>query len=491
MPADDDRAATAGPPRTARARRVLGVALTAVLLPASLAGCVAVTTGEAGGRATRSAGDGGNEGTGDGTVGSGDRIAGTVDLRRTPGQLPATLDATVRSLREYWSEQLPAVYDQPFRELAGGVQAKTEASGAWSCGGQRVTYADVQGNAFYCGGPQDDYIAFDAASLLPQLNEQFGSLTPSVVMAHEFGHAIQARIAVDAPSVVRELQADCFAGAWVAFAQDSDTDPVTVAASALDSSVRALPALRDQPGTPATNPNAHGLAFDRVNAYQTGYEEGAARCARFPEGDVVVTELPFRTTVEAQSGGDLPYADTVQFAVDDLDAYWPAAVPGLATGATWQDPQPTPVGDRPLPDCAGDEGYDPGAVAAYCAPSNAVVWSDATLAQVHASLGDVGAASALALAWARSGQVQADVPSSGTAAQLQQVCATGAWLASVGSGGESGGGSEVSLSPGDIDEGLFAALSPLAPSQRDQVESSSFERASAYRTGLLGGIDEC
>jgi predicted metalloprotease len=396
------------------------------------------------------------------------------------------VEATTRSLRKYWTDEMPRIYGQRFRELRGGIQAKTESSRAWSCGGQRVTYDEMKGNAFYCGGPRDDYIAYDAGFLLPQLNEQFGSLTPSVVLAHEFGHAIQARADVDAPSVVRELQADCFAGAWVAFAQRSSDGPVTVAASALDSSVRALPALRDLPGTAATNPQAHGLAFDRVNAYQTGYEDDAERCAQFPRGDVVVTELPFDTVAEAQSGGNLPYRDTVHFAVDSLDGYWPAALPGLGAGTTWQDPDPTSVGDRPLPRCPGDEGYDPAAVAAYCASSNDVVWSDATLVQVHAALGDVGAASALSLAWARSGQVQAGIPDSGITAQLQQVCATGAWLASLGPNY-----SAVSLSPGDIDEGLFAALSPLAPGQTKEVEGSSFERADAYRKGLLGGLEKC
>ena len=104
-----------------------------------------------------------------------------------------------------------------------------------------------------------------------------------------------------------------------------------------------------------------------------------------------------------------------------------------------------------------------------------------------AALGDVGAASALSLAWARSGQVQAGLPSRGTPAQLQQVCATGAWVSSVGSGPTAA----VRLSPGDIDEGLFAALSPFAPSEGEQVEIDSFERADAYRTGLLGGLRGC
>ena len=413
--------------------------------------------------------------------------ADAVRLLREPGDLEVTLAATTQSLRTFWAEQMPRVYDTPFEDLAGGVQAKTESSAPWSCGGQRFDYSDVRGNAFYCGGPGDDYIAYDATSLLPQLNEQHGALTPSVVLAHEMGHAIQPRAGVDAPSVVLELQADCFAGAWVAFAEDSTSDPVAVDPSALDSSVRAIPALRDQPGTPATNPNAHGLAFDRVNAYQTGYEDGMERCARFPDGDVVVTELPFRTVAEAQSGGDLPYAQTLQFAVANLDAFWRAALPELASGTTWRSPQPSPVDQPPLSPCPDDEGFDPAAVAAYCAPSNAVGWSDASLARVHGSLGDVAAASVLALAWAQAGQEQADVPSSGAGARLEQVCATGAWVAAVGSDQ----GSPVSLSPGDIDEALFAVLTPLTPNEGEEVESSSFERATAFRTGLLGGLDEC
>jgi predicted metalloprotease len=463
--------------------RALLVAATGVVLAVMASGCTVSVSTDRSGRSDSAPPSPSTTQESPGTA----PTVGHVELRSTPGELPATLAATTRSLREYWSEQLPAVYGRRFQELRGGFQATTESSEPWRCGGQRLTYTDVRGNAFYCGGPQDDYIAYDDASLLPQLNEQFGSLTPSVVLAHEMGHAVQARAGVDAPSVVRELQADCFAGAWVAFAQHSSRDPVSVAASALDSSVRALPALRDQPGTAATNAQAHGLAFDRVNAYQTGYESGASRCARFPQGDVVVTELPFQTVEDAQSGGNLPYPQTVQFAVESLDGYWPAALPGLGAGTEWQDPDPTPVGDRSLPDCPGDDGYDPAAVAAYCASSNTVAWSDPTLAQVQDALGDVGAASALSLAWARSGQVQAGIPDSGVAAQLQQVCATGAWLSSVGSDSSA----EVELSPGDIDEGLFAALSPLAPGQSEEVEGSSFERADAYRKGLLGGLERC
>jgi predicted metalloprotease len=413
--------------------------------------------------------------------------AGTVVLGSAPGDLAGTLAATEDSLRTFWADQMPAVFDKPFTDLRGGFQPKTPGSTAWTCGGKKVTYSDVKDNAFYCGGDDDDYIAYDAADLLPALNKAYGALTPSVVLAHEMGHAVQARVGVQAPSVVMELQADCFAGAWVAFAQASAADAVSIDESGLDTSVRAIPALRDKPGTPATNPGAHGLGFDRVNAYQTGYEQGVARCATFPQGDVTVTELPFRTVAEAQTGGDLAYQDTVPFAVDSLDTFWSSALTELGEGASWTAPDRTPVAQPPLPECADDIGYDVDAVAAYCASSNDVAWADAALAQVHDRIGDLGTATTLSLAWARSAQQQAGLETTRTTAELQQVCLTGAWVAALAAQPDS----QVSLSPGDIDEGLITVLSPLSPEETSEVRGTSFERADAYRTGLLRGLTAC
>jgi hypothetical protein len=191
-------------------------------------------------------------------------VLAVVDLLNRPADLDQTLEATAGSLREFWAAELPRIYDERFEDLAGGIQPKTENSPPWTCNRERLTYDDIRGNAFYCGGEDDDYIAYDAANLMPELNESFGALTPAVVLAHEFGHAVQHRAEVDAPSVVIELQADCLAGAWVAYAQTSASDPLTVVETALDSSIRA----RDQPGTAAINPKAHGLGFDRVNAFR-------------------------------------------------------------------------------------------------------------------------------------------------------------------------------------------------------------------------------
>jgi hypothetical protein len=126
-------------------------------------------------------------------------------------------------------------------------------------------------------------------------------------------------------------------------------------------------------------------------------------------------------------------------------------------------------------------------VAALCAPTDTVAWRDASLVALHDSVGDVAAASALSLSWARSGQLHAGLPSTGSQVQLQQVCFTGAWLSTLASDRSS----RVTLSPGDIDEALFAVLTPLSPTQVGEVRSSSFERADAFRKGLLRGLAGC
>ncbi len=427
----------------------------------------------------RAARDGGDD--------SGAKAATTaVVLRNRPADLNQTLAATAGSLREFWSAELPRIYHKPFEDLAGGIQPKTEDSPPWTCNGERVTYQDIRGNAFYCGGQDDDYIAYDAAFLMPRLNKSFGALTPAVVLAHEFGHAIQHRAGVAAPSVVIELQADCFAGAWVAYAQTSTSDPAAVEETALNSSIRAIPLLRDQPGTAATNPQAHGLGFDRVNAFQTGYESGAGRCATFPNGNVVVTELPFRTPAELQTGGNLDFVAAVPFFVGHLDSYWAAALPQIPGSPAYQRPTPHPAPSLPLPQCATDPGYDREAVTAYCVSSNTVSWATAPLARLHVAIGDLATGAALSESWARAAQAQADLSTTGADAELQQVCFTGAWVSSLASSR-----SPVQLSPGDVDEALFTVLSPLSTNEAHAVQSTSFERTDAFRTGVLDGFAAC
>ena len=113
-----------------------------------------------------------------------------------------------------------AVYGAPFEPLAGfyAYGPDTEMP---PCG-PRPAYEEIADNAFYC--PDDDIIAGDEVPLIPQLNEQFGPFTVAIVFAHEYGHAVQARFGTSDRTVVPEMQADCFAGAWTQWVADGERE---------------------------------------------------------------------------------------------------------------------------------------------------------------------------------------------------------------------------------------------------------------------------
>ena len=67
-------------------------------------------------------------------------------------------------------------------------------------------------NATYC--PDDAAIAFDVRFLLA-LWEDIGEIAPVAVLAHEWGHHVQALGSVPEFSLQRELQADCYAGMYL------------------------------------------------------------------------------------------------------------------------------------------------------------------------------------------------------------------------------------------------------------------------------------
>ena len=53
--------------------------------------------------------------------------------------------------------------------------------------------------------------------MIYELAERFSPSVVAVVMAHEFGHAVQSRtdeLDRNVPTIYTEQQADCFSGAW-------------------------------------------------------------------------------------------------------------------------------------------------------------------------------------------------------------------------------------------------------------------------------------
>ncbi len=137
-------------------------------------------------------------------------------------------------------------------------------------------------SAFYCA--QADFMVYDDGEqgALFRLANELGPSILTVVLAHEFGHAIQARageLDQGLPTIATEQQADCFAGAWVARAVRGEADGVAFTDADVRIGLSGMIAVRDPIGTDQLDAGGHGSAFDRVGAFQVGFVEGPARCA--------------------------------------------------------------------------------------------------------------------------------------------------------------------------------------------------------------------
>lgn len=98
---------------------------------------------------------------------------------------------------------------------------------------------------------------------------------------------------MSARTVTSELQADCFSGAWSRHAQDDGVFDVNAADQ--DAALAGVLDLRDTPGTSKIDPNAHSSGFDRVSAFQDGYDNGLEKCKEYRDDEPMVLELPFST----------------------------------------------------------------------------------------------------------------------------------------------------------------------------------------------------
>jgi len=200
--------------------------------------------------------------------------------------------AAADSLDTYWADQLQSSYRSTNVVLFTG-QATTGCGGATSASGP-----------FYC--PSDETIYLDTA-FYDDLRTRYGStggpLAEIYVIAHEWAHHIQNAAGImdgldrqdtgpASDSVRLELQADCFAGAWVGAAstiRNDDgvvfLDPVTDAHIA--DALSAASAIGDDRIQEATQGQVtpetwtHGSSDQRQRWFTTGLNGGPNACNLF------------------------------------------------------------------------------------------------------------------------------------------------------------------------------------------------------------------
>ncbi|MCO1659782.1 neutral zinc metallopeptidase [Pseudonocardia humida] len=187
-------------------------------------------------------------------------------------QYQNVVSGSLALLEDYWAETLPTLGGTYSSPRSYTYYRSDEGSGP-SCGGQPAPAR----NAFYC--PAGDFIAWDETGLLIPYYVSSGDFAASFVLAHEFGHAMQARLGgQERYGVLRELQADCFAGAWSRWVSQRGL----LEAGDLDEATLAVISARDVPSVEWTDPAAHGSGFERTRAFGDGFEAGAQACYPAP-----------------------------------------------------------------------------------------------------------------------------------------------------------------------------------------------------------------
>lgn len=129
-------------------------------------------------------------------------------------------------------------------------------------------------NAFYC---QLTHGIYYDTNLLAREFDRVGDFASAVVIAHEWGHAVQGLRDIFRQSrytIETELQADCFAGAY---ARDANRRGLLEPGDS-DEAAELLYKIGDPAHVPWYARGAHGSPQQRVGAFQKGFKAGLAVC---------------------------------------------------------------------------------------------------------------------------------------------------------------------------------------------------------------------
>ena len=394
-------------------------------------------------------------------------------------------------LNTYWGQQFPGTFGQDFTPLTGGyfsvdpddLDPARYPNGQIGCG-QDVDA--VTGNAFYCssdpGQTDGDAIQYDRA-FLGELADGYGRFIPALVMAHEFGHAVQARVGYPVDrSINVETQADCFAGAWTAWVADGQAPHDSIRPGELDQILRGYLLLRDPVGTGAGESQAHGSYFDRVSAFQQGFDDGPVACRDSFGEQRVFTQGRF-SDQDLLTGGDAPYDETEQLIGSTLPAFWTSTF--QSRGQTFRPPTLQPF-DGTAPEC---DGAQPTTDLVWCAADATVGYDETDLTEkLYSDLGDYAVLTAVSIPYALAARDELGLSTDDEAAVRSAVCLTGVYTAAVLRGDVP----DIQVSPGDVDESVqFLLESSSDPQVLDESGLTGFQLVDVFRGGFFDGLPAC
>lgn len=408
-----------------------------------------------------------------------------------------TVELSISDIQNFWSTQMPKAFGQEFQPIpTSKIHAYSPDNPPPACGtGPQPTYEELAGNAFYC--TEGEFIAFDDENLFPPLYEKYGSYAVAMVLAHEWGHAVQDQLGLSGgsvPTVFLEQQADCFAGSWTNWVGDGNSDNLSLSEGSLDAALGGMLEFRDEPGTDPSDPAAHGSGFDRVRAFRDGFTGGLGACVDYETNPPDVKQLPFRTDDEYRSGGNMEYSQLLEVLIPDFDGW-------IAGEFSAFEPLSVAEGFDPSIDnvSCGDtmlSGADATGKIFYCASDNSIRWDEPWLADINDDSGDFATGLLLGMQYGVALQSQGGMSDDDIASEdaiQQRACLVGAYSGSlIDEFANPAATRELSISGGDLDEALTALISFTSADQVDESGSSpAFDRIEAFQEGVFDGVASC
>jgi len=405
------------------------------------------------------------------------------------GEIDELAGQSISDLEEFWRFAYPDTFDGDFEPVKALISWDSDAWDGTFC--DDTTEGLV--NAGYC--EQDNTIGWDRTVLMPALRRANGDMAITMVLAHEYGHAIQKLATINPkgiPTLVTEQQADCLAGVYVRWVAEGKSPRFTLSTGdGLNNLLAAMISFRDpvmRLDDYYDTADEHGSAFERISAFQFGFTDGAAACKaitikeiRDRRGDLPV-ELP------SDQSGELPVTEaSVRSIVDAMNILFTPKRPPLLSF----DPTAACPDARTSPPTS------------YCPATNTIVVDLPALQALGNPIegedglvlqGDNTAYSALVSRYMLALQHErGGVLLDNAEAGLRTACLTGVATTKLSTTITTPDGNAVALTAGDIDEAVAGLLTNGLAASDVNGESvpAGFSRIDAFRVGVLGDSERC
>ncbi|MCV7445136.1 peptidase [Mycobacterium paraense] len=398
---------------------------------------------------------------------------------------------SINDIEEYWK----SVYSQSLK----GTFVPVEKMVSYDSENPRspiVCYNDTYKlvNAFFTG--RCNLIAWDRTVFMAVAQRYFGDMSVNGVLAHEFGHALQQMaklVTRKDPTIVREQQADCFAGVYLFWVADGKSPRFTLStADGLDHVLAGIITTRDPVMDAETqNDDEHGSALDRISAFQMGFIDGASACATINKQEIEQRRGDLPTTLRLDTSGD-PETGEVPINEDTLTTLMELL------GKIFPLKNPPTLSYKPA-DCPDAKPSPP---ASYCPATNTIVVDLPGLAKVGQVAaesertlpqGDDTALSMVMSRYALAVQHDRGLPMQSPWTALRTACLTGVVHRKMAEPIELPSQKQLVLTAGDLDEAVAGLLTNhLVASDADGISvPAGFTRIAAFRGGVGGNMDAC